>query len=232
MKFEVYCDEANPDVLTSENPRARYLMIGSLWLPAELRGEIKGRIAALRERHKAWGEIKWNKVSPKRLNFFVELIDLFISYGDNLRFRCIAVDRTQLNMALHDNDGELGFYKFYYQLLHHWILDFNEYRVFCDVKSHRDPKRLPVLARCLARANLSSCIESIQSLPSDEVVLIQLCDLLLGAANSRINQTLRDGSAKSAVVHRLESALGRKLAPSHKAEEKFNVFQIRLQGGW
>ena len=36
MKFEVYCDEANPDVLTSANPRARYLMIGSLWLPEEL----------------------------------------------------------------------------------------------------------------------------------------------------------------------------------------------------
>jgi hypothetical protein len=33
-------------------------------------------------------------------------------------------------------------------------------------------------------------------------------------------------------VQRLESALARPLAPTHKAEEKFNVFQIRLQGGW
>lgn len=80
-------------------------------------------------------------MSPNRRDFYVELIDLFFAYGDNLRFRCIAVDRTQLNLALHDNDGELGFYKFYYQLLHHWILDFNSYRIFCDVKSNRDPKR-------------------------------------------------------------------------------------------
>lgn len=232
MKFEVYCDEANPDVLTSDHPRARHLMIGSLWLPAALRGEIKARIIALRERHQAWGEIKWSKVSPNRLDFYVELIDLFVSYGDNLRFRCIAVDHTQLNLALHENDGELGFYKFYYQLLHHWILDFNEYRIFCDVKSNRDPKRLPVLARCLTRANLSSGIESIQSLHSNEVVLIQLCDLLLGAANSRINATQRDSTAKVVVVQRLESALGRSLAPTHKNEEKFNIFKIRLQGGW
>jgi hypothetical protein len=232
MKFEVYCDEANPDVLTSANPRARHLMIGSLWLPEELRNEIKARVGALRERHAAWGEIKWSKVSPNRRDFYVELIDLFFAYGDNLRFRCIAVDRTQLNLALHDNDGELGFYKFYYQLLHHWILDFNAYRIFCDVKSNRDPKRLPVLARCLARANLTSSIDGIQSLPSHEVVLIQLCDLLLGAASSRINDTLRDGTAKAAVVQRLESALGRPLAPSHKGEEKFNIFKIRLQGGW
>ncbi|OIQ80394.1 hypothetical protein GALL_378520 [mine drainage metagenome] len=142
MKFEVYCDEANPDVLTSANPRARHLMIGSLWLPEELRNEIKSRVGALLERRQAWGEIKWSKVSPNRRDFYVELIDLFFAYGDNLRFRCIAVDRTQLNLALHDNDGELGFYKFYYQLLHHWILDFNAHRIFCDVKSNRDPKRL------------------------------------------------------------------------------------------
>ena len=94
-------------------------------IPDALRNEIKSRVGALRERHQAWGEIKWSKVSPNRRDFYVELIDLFFAYGDNLRFRCIAVDRTQLNLALHDNDGELGFYKFYYQLLHHWILDFN-----------------------------------------------------------------------------------------------------------
>jgi hypothetical protein len=232
MRFEIYCDEANPDVLTSANPRARYLMIGSLWLPVELRDEIKSRVGALRQQHHAWGEIKWSKVSPNRRDFYVELIDLFVSYGENLRFRCIAVDRTQLNLALHDNDGELGFYKFYYQLLHHWILDFNEYRIFCDVKSNRDPKRLSVLGRCLSRANLTSSIVSTQSLPSHEVILIQLCDLLLGAASSRINDTLREGTAKSAVVQRLEVALGRALAPTHKTEEKFNIFKIRLQGGW
>ena len=232
MRFEIYCDEANPDVLTSASPRARYLMIGSLWLPVELRDEIKSRVGALRQQHQAWGEIKWSKVSPNRRDFYVELIDLFIGYGDNLRFRCIAVDRTQLNLALHDNDGELGFYKFYYQLLHHWILDFNEYRIFCDVKSNRDPKRLSVLGRCLSRANLTSSIVSTQSLPSHEVVLIQLCDLLLGAASSRINDTLREGTAKSAVVQRLEVALSRTLAPTHKTEEKFNIFKIRLQGGW
>jgi hypothetical protein len=232
MKFEVYCDEAHPDIFTSASPRGQYLMIGSLWLPADLREEIKQKVAELRQRHHAWGEIKWNKVSPNRQDFYIELIDLFFSYGDNLRFRCIAVDRQQVDLTLHENDGELGFYKFYYQLLHHWIFDFNEYRIFCDAKTNRDPKRLPVLQRCLTRANLSSEIQSIQSLPSREVILIQLSDLLLGAASSRLNGTLQQGAAKTAVVRRLEDALGHRLAPTHKGEEKFNIFQIRLKGGW
>lgn len=62
--------------------------------------------------------------------------------------------------------------------------------------------------------------------------MIQFCDLLLGAASRRINGTQRDGTAKAAVVQRLEAALGRSLDPTHKGEEKFNIFKIRLQGGW
>ena len=62
MEFEVYCDEAHPDLFTSANPTAQYLMIGSLWLPADLRDELKTKIKALREKHSAWGEIKWTKV--------------------------------------------------------------------------------------------------------------------------------------------------------------------------
>lgn len=234
MKFEVYCDEALPDLFMSQRPRARYLMIGGLWLPAELREDVKARIDQLRARHGVWGEMKWRKISPLKSAFYDELIDLFMGFGTEMRFRCIAVDRTQVNLALHENDGELGFYKFYYQLLHHWILDFNEYRVFCDLKSNRDRKRLADLKRCLGFANLSASITDIQSLPSREVVLLQLCDVLLGAASSRLNGTITAGTAKEALVKKLETRLNLRgqIGPTSRAEEKFNVFRIRLDGGW
>lgn len=234
MNFEVYCDEALPDLFTSQHPRGRYLMIGGLWIPEALREDAKDKIARLRARHTVWGEMKWRKISPAKVAFYLELVDLFMSYGSDMRFRCIAVDRTQVNMALHDHDGELGFYKFYYQLLHHWILDFNQYRVFCDLKTSRDRSRLAVLRRCLGYANRTSSITDIQSLPSSQVALIQLCDVLLGAASSRLNETLRPGSAKEAVVRQLEARLDLRglLAPTGAAEKKFNVFKIRLEGGW
>jgi len=196
MKFEVYCDEAMPELFTSKKPGGQYLMIGSLWLPATIRGELKIKIRQLREKHNTWGEIKWTKVSPARLSFYLNLIDLYVSYKLELRFRCIAVDRTLVNMALHENDKELGFYKFYYQLLHHWILDFNNYNIFCDTKINRNTTRLQILKHCLQHANISSIINDVQSLPSKQVVLIQLSDLLLGAANSRINETLKKGLFK------------------------------------
>jgi len=232
MKFEVYCDETLPDLFTSQHPQARYLMIGSLWLPADLRETAKDRIAELRQRHGVHGEMKWRKVSPSKLQFYTDLIDLFMSFGLDLRFRCIAVDREAMNLDLHDGDAELGFYKFYYQVLHHWILDLNEYTIFCDLKHNRDRTRLATLRRVLNNANRTSIIRDVQSLPSPEVVLLQLCDVLLGAASARINALSDLGLAKKSVIAHLESRLGRRLGPTHKAEEKFNIFRIRLGGGW
>ncbi len=233
MDFDVYCDEALPDLFTTKKPRAQYLMIGSLWLPSEYRNDLKEKIKKIREDYNTFSEIKWTKVSPNRLEFYESLIDLFFSYGTELRFRCIAVDHTKVNMDYHNGDRELGFYKFYYQLLQHWIKGFNSYSIFCDTKTNRDPQRLQVLKRVLNNANLYSEIKNVQSLPSKEVALIQFCDLLLGAASSRLNNTLAEGSGKEAVVNKIEKHLGiEKISPTSQAAKKYNVFKIRLEGGW
>lgn len=233
MEFEVYCDEALPDLFTSGRPQGQHLMIGALWLPADLRDEIKAKIKAIRERHAVFGEMKWRKISPSRVMFYKEVVDLFFAYGSNMRFRCIAVDREKINLAeFHNGDGELGFYKFYYQLLHHWILDFNEYRFFCDLKTTRSSTRMAELRRVLSNANISAKISDVQSLPSGQLVLMQLCDILLGAANSRLNAGAPASAAKLAIVERVEAGLGRQISPTWKSEEKFNVFKINLQGGW
>lgn len=233
MKFEVYCDESRPDLLASQKSDARYLMIGSLWLPANLRSEYKSGLHELRDRFNVGGEFKWNKISPSREDFYRGLIAWFFDRGDDLRFRCIAVDRTQVDLKLfHEDDQELGFYKFYYQLLHHWILDFNEYAVFVDFKWNRRRDRLHVLRECLDSANLSSQVERVQALRSDESVLVQLADVLTGAASRRLNQVPAGSDAKEAVAAEIESRLGHPIRATARTEQKFNVFVIDLSGGW
>ena len=236
MKFEIYCDESQPDVFWSKAPsHAKYLLIGGLWLPADLRQEIKQRIKELKSTHGVplMQEIKWHKVHRAREPFYRGLIDLFMHYGENLRFRCIAVEGSQVNMVrFHENDRELGFYKFYYQMIKHWLLDFNEYRIFCDEKTNRLGDRLETLRRTLDYANFTSKVISVQALPSGEVALIQLADFLLGMASSRMNEEVRPESFKSRLIEYLEAQLGRSVGPTPKSEQKFNVFKINLQGGW
>jgi len=233
MKFEVYCDESRPDLFASKKPKAKYMVVGSVWLPADHRNEFKASIHLLRDKHRIGGEFKWQKVSPSRVGFYKELVHWFVQAGERLRFRCIAVEHAKVDLVhYHANDQELGFYKFYYQMLHHWIMDFNEYVVFCDAKKNRDPKRLHVLRRCLDASNLSSFVRNAQAIQSNESVLIQLADVLTGMAAARLNNSLAQGSAKAEVVQFTEKLLGRKIRHTCCAEQKFNVFVIDLQGGW
>ena len=233
MRFEVYCDETLPDLLTSQRPRARYLMIGSLWLDAEIRKDAKERITALRHRHAVWGEMKWTKISSSKQAFYEELIDVFISFGQDMRFRCIAVDRERVNLSFHNHDGELGYYKFYYQLLRPWIQGSNEYRILFDLKTNRRRDRLSDLKHYLRLSNQLTTITDIQSLPAREVDLLQLCDVLLGAASSRLNRTGRgERTAKETFVKKLEERLKvhGQLGPTLSTEKKFNIFKFQLAG--
>ncbi len=233
MEFDVYCDESYPDLFTSERPQARFLVIGGLWLRTSDRDSLKQTIHVLREQHKIGGEFKWGKVSSSRLAFYTDLIDFFFGQGKKLRFRCIVVDSQRVDLVrFHEGDQELGFYKFYYQMLHHWISDFNDYSIFCDFKANRIPSRLHTLKRCLDCTNLSASIKNVQAVRSDESVLVQLADVLTGATASRINEKLRSNSAKAQLVETIEARLGHKVWPTVRSENKFNVFKISLDGGW
>lgn len=233
MKFEVYCDESRPDLFASKKSDARFLVIGSLWLPAERRDQYKAELHHLRDRHRVGGEFKWQKISPSRREFFEEVVSWFFIQGEHLRFRCIAVDRSQVDLRLyHEDDQELGFYKFYYQLLHHWILDFNEYSVFVDFKWNRRRDRLHVLRRCLDAANLSSKVLRVQAVRSEESVLVQAADVLTGAVSRRLNRVPQGSNAKNAVANAVEQHLGHAIRRTAKSEQKFNVFKIELSGGW
>jgi hypothetical protein len=231
MRFEVYCDESRHDLLSSERePKEGLVLIGGLWIRAEIRKQLKETVRSLRRAHTTWGEIKWNSVSASRLDFYRGVVDLF--FDSDARFRCIAIDSGKVDLVkYHQADHELGFYKFYYQLLHHWIRDFNEYAIFVDFKTNRLPNRLQTLHKVLSAANITSRISCVQALTSRECTLIQLADFLTGAVGYKLHG-LSTSSAKTAIVQRIEERLGRPIQSTGPFEVKFNVFLIDLQGGW
>ena len=112
------------------------------------------------------------------------------------------------------------------------ILDFNEYSFFLDFKKNRRRDRLHVLRDCLDSSNLSSSVRSVQATESSQSVLIQMVDVLTGCASRRINATSQGSTAKDKVLQVIESRLGKKIAPTSRSENKFNIFRINLSGGW
>lgn len=226
---EIYCDESRPELFVSRESRTGYSVIGSLWMPASFREKFKEDIRQLRTQHGTWGEFKWKKVSPSRLSFYRSLIGYFFSQ-EELRFRAIVVDAAGLDLGrYHGSDAELGFYKFYYQLLTHWFQPGQAYRVFCDDKVNRDTQRLPVLQRVLQHSNSDSQVRSVQAVDSHQVVAVQLADILIGATQWQFNGRGGTSCAKATVVADIESALGHQIRRTWFSERKFNIFQIRLE---
>lgn len=231
MDFEVYCDESGIEAL-NDSSQPKFFTIGGIWMPRPFRPIFKDKITSIKARHGVYGEVKWNKVSGKYLDLYQDLISYFFE-TPQLRFRAIVVDASLVDSNyFHNGDTELGFYKFYYQLLHHWIYDFNDYYIFLDQKVNRDKGRLKELQRLLDLSNLLSGIPQVQALPSDESVGIQLADLFTGLVRSKFNKSL-SSEAKISLISTIENKfLGNTIQPTTKREEKFNIFKINLEGGW
>lgn len=232
MDIEVYCDESGIEALSRKDAH-RFIAIGSIWIAAEKRDALKAGLSAIKEKYNIMGEFKWNKLSPAYYDFYKEIVDFFIN-SNFIRFRVILIEAQKTSeFKFHNSDIELEFYKFYYQLLHHWILDFNNYNIFLDLKVNRNKERLKDLHKVLINANLSSSINQVQGLPSEQSLGIQLADLLTGMVAAKFNGE-NTSKAKLDLISHVESTYfkGKSIAHTPKWEEKLNVFVINLQGGW
>ena len=231
MEFEIYADESGLEALTDKSAHT-YCAIGGIWIPAENRLQLKNDLKKIKDQYSIKGELKWNKISPAYFNLYRDVIDYFFT-KEFIRFRVILIEADLVdNVKFNNTDAELGFYKFYYQLLHHWIYDFNSYNIFLDHKINRHKGRFKELEKVLENANLTSKIKQVQALPSHEQLGIQLADVLTGLVASKMNGGLT-GNAKIDLIDYVEkNYLKKEITPTPKWQEKFNVFKINLKGGW
>lgn len=231
MDFEVYCDESGLEALTRKDAHL-FTGIGGIWIPAEHRATLKQGITSIKEKYNIKGELKWQKFSPAYYELYKEIIDFFFLSG-YIRFRVVLIEAAKIDhIKFNNEDAELGFYKFYYQLLHHWIFDFNKYDIFLDLKINRNKGRLKELKKVLDNANLTSDIKQVQGLPSEQSLGIQLADILTGLVVARFNNELTSKSKLSLIQYIEDKYLGKPIAATPKWEEKLNVFRMNLKGGW
>ncbi len=231
--LEIYCDESRQDLFYNKNvitENNRYIFIGGIMINRDERKEIKDKINELKREYNfnIKTELKWNRVTRKYLDLYKEMIDIYISY--DIKFRCIAIDSNKLNLKKYHNDNaELGFYKFYYQLLNNWLSDNLKYTIYTDIKTYSDPNVLNDLKRCLNNRIHPQSVEKIYAIESHESVFLQLEDILMGATSYKMNFG-KDGKSKAKVelISYIETCLGHELHSTSKSATKFNLFEIRL----
>lgn len=230
MRYEIYCDESCVEALFDKEAH-KYAVIGGVWIPADYRGAIKNSINHIKSQYHMLGEMKWNKISPSNEKMYIDLIDLFFSTYQ-VRFRAICIETEKINhVSFNNGSGELGFYKFYFQLIQHWLLPDNEYYLYVDHKINRNKHRVHDLGKILQYSS-NSIIAQAQALPSQQSVLIQLADVLTGSVAASFNSSINEHGSKNNICQRIEQYIGHEIQSTSIAEQKFNVFDINLRKGW
>ncbi|PHK93892.1 hypothetical protein CR162_16535 [Pseudoroseomonas rhizosphaerae] len=229
----LYCDES----CHLEHDDSPVMVLGALACPAAAARPTSAAIHALKARHGlAPGfEIKWSKVSPGRLAFYLDLVGLFFATPE-LRFRAVVIpDKKSLDHAAFSQTHDDWYYKMYYQTLLPFLAADAEHRVYLDIKDTRGGAKTEKLHDVLCTAlrdPFRSRVSRVQQVRSHEVAPMQLADLLIGAVGYA-NRQLRTSPAKLALVEAL-SAGGRPpghprslSSTSYLSETKVNLLMWR-----
>lgn len=228
MQYVVYCDESRHD----GGCGSPFMAIGSLWAPREHKLELTKSLRRLFQEVGLRAEVKWSKVSGARLDAYKRIVDFFFA-SEALRFRVVVVDQAKLDPArLPGGDRELGFYKFYNELLIQWLEAGNEYLILLDFKQNQSADRYRDLRAALTRKLRGEAkILDLTVIDSAETPLAQLCDVLTGAVASAWCGDAIAGNAKAELISHIARQCGLpglKSASGSPAISKFNVFQIEL----
>jgi hypothetical protein len=224
--FNVYCDES----CHLENDRQKAMVLGAVWCPLEKTREIAVRIREMKARHglSQEYEIKWVKVSPAKVQFYLDIIDYFFD-DDDLHFRALIVpDKSQLRHEDFKQSHDEWYYKMYFDMLKVILYPDARYRIYLDYKDTQGATKVEKLHEVLCNNMYDfsrRIIERVQLVRSQEVEILQLADLLIGTV-SYVNRGLSTSTAKLRLVDRMRERSGYKLTQTTLLwENKVNLFR-------
>jgi hypothetical protein len=212
--YNVYCDES----CHMEHDGLGVMVLGAIWCRMENAHRIAEELRSLKIKHSLSKnyELKWTKVSPGKIQYYLDVIDYFLSYPD-LYFRAMVVpDKSQLNHVANNQTHDEWYYKMYHQMLEPIIKPADQYRIYLDTKDSRGAEKVKKLHEILCAGQhdfTHATIERMQILRSHEVEQFQLVDLLIGAV-AYSNRNLDTSSAKLHIIKLIEERSGYSLTNS------------------
>lgn len=222
----IYCDES----CHLPNDGKPVMVLGAIVCPKDHARDVADSLRQVRVRHglSPHLEIKWGGVSPSKIDFFLDVVAVFLD-DPQLHYRAVIASKHSLQHEVFDQTHDDWYHKMYYLLLRHLITSSSgdKFRIYLDIKDTKSAERLRTLHDVLCnkmRDFSHEVLEDVQVLRSHEVGLIQLTDLLTGAVSYSARQ-LQDSTAKVKLIQMLQTSTGRALnKTTWLSERKFNIF--------
>ncbi len=201
--FNIYCDES----CHLENDKQNVMILGAVSCPTTHSRSISKRIKELKKKHglSPLFEIKWTKVSPGKIDFYLDLLSFFFDEKE-LYFRAVIIpDKTKLNHDAFDHDHDTWYYKMYFELLKVLLNPQDQYCIYLDIKDGKSGEKARKLHEVLSNNKYDfrrQIIERIQNVRSNEIEQVQLADLLIGCILAA-NRNAEISTAKKALVDKM-----------------------------
>ncbi len=219
--FNLYCDES----CHIEHDGKPYMFLGSISCAYPQVKRHTWRIRDLKKKHNFYAEIKWSNVSNSKLKFYWELIDYF--FDTDLKFRALGVKKSSVNYEAFHSSYDDFYYKMYYQLLNYKIDTLDHYNVYLDIKDTLSAVKVRKLTEIL-NVKLGT-FRNIQNIRSNESLLLQLCDFIMGAISYENNDANHANEAKLAIIEKIRRHSSEKDLSHTNYNQKLNLFFIELR---
>ncbi len=229
MLYNIYCDET----CHLENDRINDMVIGAIWCPQEKLKDINQRIKRIKLRNgiSSEAELKWTKISPAKIDAYKDLIEYFFD-DDSLHFRAIIVpDKSKLDHKAFHQTHDDWYYKMYFDMLKVILSPEDRYEIYIDIKdthSHQKAQKLKEVCSNSMYDFSQSVIQRLQPVRSDEIQIMQVVDVLIGAVgyqNRIFDKDFRKSQAKLDLIELIKKRSGYSLTKTTLLrEEKCNLF--------
>lgn len=228
--FNIYCDES----CHLEHDHQRVTVIGATWCQIRTVRKISSVLRKIKTRYGLSQdfEIKWGKISPAKIDFYLEVLDYFFE-STELHFRAVVVpNKEKLDHSLFLQDHDQWYYKMFFVLLKQIFDPYVQYRIYLDIKDTRSQQKIKKLHEVLCNNFYDfdrKIIERIQHVRSHEVEIMQITDLMIGAL-AYVHRGLDTSTAKIAFIDRLRERSGHTLLRTTlPREDKVNILIWRPQ---
>lgn len=239
--YHIFCDE-------SRQTKDRYMVLGGTIMNNTDVPTFSSTMKKFRKENEMHAELKWSKVSEQRINEYKRFMEYFFALNntDNIHFHCIIIDNHQVNYRkFSKGDYELGFYKFYYQLLLHcfgklYCSNKNCARLIIHLDYRQSKYKLSALKTILnSGMNKKFGISykpfvSIEPVNSKQSDLLQVSDIVLGAIGFQKNGYHLISSSRMAKIELAnyisESAgLDNLISDTIRSNYRFTIWNFRLR---
>ncbi len=228
LEYNVYCDES----CHLERDRSNVMVLGAVYCPQKKLKEINKRIIDFKEKYgiNPNSEIKWTKISELKKDVYLDIIDYFFD-DDDLSFRAVIADKTQLNHEHYRQTHDQWYYKIYFNMLKTIFDPMSTYNIYVDIKDTHSYDKSQNLLRIMRNNKYDfsgKIIRKIQPIRSNEVQIMQITDILIGALayENRTDLNLKCNVGKLEVIKKIKKRSGYELKRTTLSREpKMNILK-------